>query len=244
MTAGLRALEPLVDLLTPSELVRVAASLEASGRARRAAREVSAAHEVEAGRLLGELLPEFGAARALGMALRVVARTLDLRPEPPTVIWSGPDLPGDSVRTTSIIVRLIDAAEESVLASTYSGSATAPFVQALRRAADRKLTITIVVDVVQQLACAREIAAAVPRAKVYGYHYTHNSWDGYQHSKVLVIDGLMSLVTSANLSAAALDRHLEAGMLVNDVSVSSGITRRMLDLISSGHLRPLAILGT
>lgn len=240
MTTGLAALEPLVDLLTPSELIRVAASLESSGRARRAAREVSAAHEGGTLNLLGELLPEFGTPRALGMVLRVVVRTLDQRPEPPTVIWSGPNLSGDSVRTTSTIVRLIDDAEESVLASTYSGSATAPFVQALRRAADRKLSITIVVDVVQQLVCARAIAAAVPRAKVYGYHYRHHSMAGYQHSKVLVIDGLTSLVTSANLSAAALERHLEAGMLVNDVAVSSGITRRMADLIQSNHLRLLS----
>lgn len=103
MTTGLAALEPLVDLLTPSELIRVAASLESSGRARRAAREVSAAHEGGTLNLLGELLPEFGTPRALGMVLRVVVRTLDQRPEPPTVIWSGPNLSGDSVRTTSTI---------------------------------------------------------------------------------------------------------------------------------------------
>lgn len=197
------------------------------------------AHEARANHLLSELVPEFGAPRALAAALRVAARTMERQPEPPTVVWSGPQLPGDSVRTTDAIERLIDEAEESVLASTYSGSATAPFVQALRRAASRKLTITIVADVVRQRDCAYAIASAVPRAKVYGYHYDHQSGAGYQHSKVLVIDGQISLVTSANLSAAALERHLEAGLLVCDVSVASAIVRRISDLVNAGYLRPL-----
>ncbi|GAB3868033.1 DISARM system phospholipase D-like protein DrmC [Dactylosporangium cerinum] len=239
MTTGLAALEPLVELLTPTELRRVAASLEATGRVRRAAREVAATREALAHRLLSELVPEFGAAHALAAALRVAARILERQPEPPTIIWSGPQLPGDSVRTTDAIERLIDEAEESVLASTYSGSGTAPFVQALRRAANRKVTIMVVADVVKQRDCAYAIASAVPRAKVYGYHYEHQSGAGYQHSKVLVIDGQISLVTSANLSAAALERHLEAGLLTRDISVASGIARRMTDLIQSGHLRPL-----
>src|SRR5437899_12786447 len=45
VTSGLSALEPLVDLLTPTELRRVAASLEAAARPRRAAREAAPEHQ-------------------------------------------------------------------------------------------------------------------------------------------------------------------------------------------------------
>jgi phosphatidylserine/phosphatidylglycerophosphate/cardiolipin synthase-like enzyme len=62
---------------------------------------------------------------------------------------------------------------------------------------------------------------------------------GLQHSKVLVIDGRTSLVTSANLSLAALERNLEAGLLTHDITTASRIVRRMADLEESGHLRPL-----
>lgn len=239
MTTGLAALEPLIDLLTVTELRRVAASLGETGQPRRAAREVAGDRAPAARQLLGELVPQFGHPAALAASLRAIARSMNSGPQPPTVVWSGPQLSGDSIRTTDAIVRLIDEAEESILASTYSGSATAPFVKALRRAADRKLLITVVADVVLQSACARAISSAVPRARVFGYHYEHASGYGLQHSKVLVIDGHTSLVTSANLSVAALERNLEAGLLVHDLAIASGITRRISDLVQSDHLQPL-----
>lgn len=239
MSAGLAALEPLVALLTPTELRRVAASLELSGRPSRAAREVTPARQPAASDLLTELTPAFGDPRALAASLRVVASTVDRHPEPPVLVWSGPRLGGDAVRTTDTIVRLIDEAEESVHASTYSGSSAAPFVQALQRAAARKVAIRVVVDVVNQREDAQQIAKAVPRAEMLGYHHQVDGVDGLQHSKVLVIDGQVSLVTSANLSKAAIERNLEAGLLVHDARVASQIIRRFDDLLASGFLLPI-----
>ena len=156
-------------------------------------------------------------------------------------MWSGPHLQGDSIRTTEAIVRLIDEAEESVLASTYSGSASAPFVQALRRAAQRKVTITLVADVIQRSETASALARAVPRATVYGYHHKIADKAGLQHSKVLVIDGRFTLVTSANLSLAAVERNLEAGVLLDDPVVASRVSRRVADLVASEHLREVLL---
>ncbi|MDQ0425573.1 DISARM system phospholipase D-like protein DrmC [Cellulomonas iranensis] len=230
-------LAALVGLLTPSELRRVAASLEATGRARRAAREVAPDRAPAVGVALAAVVSSFGNATALAAALRVIADAAEDRPEPPVVVWSGPQLQGDSVRTTEAIVRLIDDAEESVLASTYSGSSGAPFVQALRRAAQRKVAITLVVDVVERAETARALAHAVPRATVYGYHHEVRGQVGLQHSKILVIDGRFTLVTSANLSVAAVERHLEAGVLLDDPAVASRVSRRVADLVASAHLR-------
>ncbi|WP_110850821.1 DISARM system phospholipase D-like protein DrmC [Georgenia satyanarayanai] len=232
-------LAELVGLLTPTELRRVAASLEATGRPRRAAREIAPERAASVEPVLGAVAASFGNARALAAALRAVATAAEDRPEPPVVVWSGPLLEGDSVRTTEAIVRLIDDAEESVLASTYSGSPGAPFVQALRRAAQRKVAITLVVDVVMQGATAELLRRAVPRATVYGYHHHVGEQAGLQHSKVLVIDGRFTFVTSANLSIAAVERHLEAGVLLTDVAVAAGVSRRIADLAAAGHLKAL-----
>ncbi len=232
-------LAALVGLLTPSELRRVAASLEATGRARRAAREVAPDRATAVGPALAAVASSFGNPTALAATLRVIADAAEDRPEPPVVIWSGPQLQGDSVRTTEAIVRLIDDAEESILASTYSGSSGAPFVRALRRAAQRKVTITLVVDVVQRMETARVLARAVPRATVYGYHHRVGDQPGLQHSKVLVIDGRFTFVTSANLSVAAVERHLETGVLLDDPVVASRVSRRVVDLVASEHLREL-----
>lgn len=236
-------LAALAGLLTPTELRRVAASLEATGRARRAAREVAPDRAAAVGPALVAVVSAFGNSTALAAALRVIADAAEDRPEPPVVVWSGPQLEGDSIRTTDAIVRLIDEAEESILASTYSGSEHAPFVQALRRAAQRKVSITVVVDVVLQEQTARAIARAVPRASVYGYHHRVGPQAGLQHSKVLVIDGRHSLVTSANLSTAAVERNLETGVLLDDPTVAAAISRRLADLVASEHLRELRVGG-
>ena len=232
-------LAALAGMLAPSELRRVAASLEATGRPRRAAREVAPDRAAAMGPLLAAVASAFGNSSALAAALRVIADAAEDRPEPPVVVWSGPHLQGDSIRTTEAIVRLIDEAEESVLASTYSGSASAPFVQALRRAARRKVTITLVVDVVERRDTARALARAVPRATVYGYHHQVGDQAGLQHSKVLVIDGRITFVTSANLSVAAVERHLEAGVLIKDPAVAGRVSRRVADLVAAEHLREL-----
>lgn len=237
--AGLAALEPLVAMLSPTELRRVAASLEIDGLPRRAARTITEDKREAGGKLLAELVDGFGNAWAVACALRALAGTVERRPTPPALVWSGPQLPGDSIRTTHAIVRLIDEAEESVLASTYSASVTSPFVDALRRAADRKLRITIVVDVAQLAEVANAIANAIPRAMIYGFHYSDGKQRGLQHSKVLVIDGRTSFVTSANLSNQAVEWNLEAGVLVEDSAFASQITRRVSDLVASEHLRPL-----
>lgn len=240
MAGGLAALEPLVGLLTPTELRRVADSLDIDRRPRRAAREASEVNRGAAAELLVPLAEEFGALSALAATLRAFAVTIEDRPSPPVVVWSGPLLPGDSHRTTDAIVRLIDQAEESVLASTYSGSTSAPFVKALRRAADRKLTITLIVDIARMLETAELLKKEVPRATMLGYHYGSGASAGLQHSKVVVVDGQSSLVTSANLSVAAIEKNLEAGILIEDPTIASQITRRFADLTAAGFVQLLA----
>lgn len=231
-------LAALASLLTPGEMRRVAASLETTGRPRRAAREVAPNRAAAVSSTLAKVVSGFANPVALAAALRVIADTAEERPAPPVIVWSGPKLPGDSIRTTEAIVRLIDEAEETVLASTYSGSKSAPFVQALQRAARRKVSITLVVDVVERSETASALAHAVPRARIYGYHHEVAGTVGLQHSKVLVIDGHYTFVTSANLSVAALERNLEAGVLIDSLVLAGNITRRIADLVASGHLRP------
>lgn len=239
MAPDVGPLEALAGLLTPTELRRVASSLEIDRLPKKAAREAAAERREQTRTLLVAAAVRFGDPDLLAATLKAAATVGDRRPPTPQLVWSGPQLDGDSHRTTEAIVRLIHDAQESILASTYSGSASSPFVEALRRAAQRRVEITLVVDIVKMSAAAAEIAQVVPRATVLGYHYTHGTQQGLQHSKVLVIDGRTSLITSANLSVAALERNLETGILVEDADVARTITLRLSDLRASGHLRPL-----
>lgn len=230
-------LERLVEMLAPAELRRVADSLVMDAIPRRAVRGLAVDKRDPVEQELTTVLQVFGSPVAVAATLRAIATAAEYVPEPPTMVWSGPQLSGDSVRTTAAIIRLVDDAEESILASTYSGTAAAPFVQALARAAQRKLAITVVVDVSQRRDTAEAISAAVPRARVLGFCDAQTGVARLQHSKVLVIDSHTALVTSANLSYAAVENNLEAGLLVHDSTLASQISRRFADLEAAGCLR-------
>src|SRR5690606_25757394 len=62
---------------------------------------------------------------------------------------------------------------------------------------------------------------------------------GVLHAKAVVADDEAVLVTSANLTEAALDRNIELGLLVRDRALGISLTRHLQLLIDRELLRPL-----
>ncbi len=75
------------------------------------------------------------------------------------------------------------------------------------------------------------MSALVPAAKLYAWRdKTAPYSDGRVHAKVAVADGRMCFITSANLTGHAMEKNMEAGVLI-----SGGQIPRLLD----DHLRSL-----
>jgi phosphatidylserine/phosphatidylglycerophosphate/cardiolipin synthase-like enzyme len=62
---------------------------------------------------------------------------------------------------------------------------------------------------------------------------------GVLHAKAVVADDEAVLVTSANLTEAALDRNIELGLLVRDRALAASLARHFQLLIDRELLRPL-----
>jgi len=62
---------------------------------------------------------------------------------------------------------------------------------------------------------------------------------GVLHAKALVVDEQVALITSANLTEAALERNIELGILVRDPALASSIALHLRTLIERGLLQPL-----
>jgi phosphatidylserine/phosphatidylglycerophosphate/cardiolipin synthase-like enzyme len=62
---------------------------------------------------------------------------------------------------------------------------------------------------------------------------------GVLHAKAIVIDDEVALVTSANLTEAALDRNIELGLLVRDRALALSVSTHFRTLIDRGLLLPL-----
>jgi len=59
------------------------------------------------------------------------------------------------------------------------------------------------------------------------------------HAKVVVVDDVRSLVTSANLTEAAQERNIEAGVVVEDPSLAKSLKVQFDTLVDRGVLLPL-----
>jgi phosphatidylserine/phosphatidylglycerophosphate/cardiolipin synthase-like enzyme len=56
------------------------------------------------------------------------------------------------------------------------------------------------------------------------------------HAKLVLVDDLAALVTSANFSQSAADRNLEAGVIVSDPRLVLGMREHLDGLVFAGEL--------
>lgn len=228
------ALLQVAQTLTASQATSIAASLEIDGRLDRAVSFLPQSSQGTAG-LLGEALSSLGDPLLLASVLRGYAAAANRGLAAPRAVWSGPSFEGDSDHTTAAVAHLVDEAKEDVLASTYSASVDSPFVEALWRAIARGVSVTLVLEGAKMEETAAKLMAKLGGAEFLRYIPPAGQY-GVQHSKVVVVDSTVALVTSANFSDAGAHRNLEAGVLVRDPIFASKLRQRFSSLRKSGWL--------
>jgi phosphatidylserine/phosphatidylglycerophosphate/cardiolipin synthase-like enzyme len=58
------------------------------------------------------------------------------------------------------------------------------------------------------------------------------------HAKCIVVDDRKAFVTSANLTTAAQERNIEAGLLVEDAGLAQSLRMQFETLVGAGILKP------
>ncbi|MGI9822193.1 DISARM system phospholipase D-like protein DrmC [Agromyces sp. Marseille-Q5079] len=222
--------------MSPSLALKVASSLEIDGSLAKAASTLPPPPS-SARNLLGEcfalLGPDHLAAVLRGFSAAAVANGTDLR-----AVWSGPTFIGDGDHTTAAVAHLIDEATQDVFASTYSASPNSAYLKALWRAVARGVKTTLLVDPkMNRGETAAWLQQKLVGAKFLGFQPGPNG--GIQHSKVVIVDSRVAFITSANLSEAAHEKNLEAGVLIRDSGFASVMRQRFSSLYNEGHLYAL-----
>ncbi|WP_115786913.1 DISARM system phospholipase D-like protein DrmC [Arthrobacter silvisoli] len=225
----------LARALTASQATSIAASLEIDGRLDRAASFLPNSSHSAVG-FLAKAFSLLGDPALLASVLRGFAAAAERAPSPPRPVWSGPSFSGDGDHTTAAVAHLIDEAKEDILASTYSASMGSPFVKALWRAIARGVSVTLVVEAAKMNDTTAKLQAVLEGACFLAYVPPEGQY-GVQHSKVVIVDSTLALVTSANLSAAAANLNLEAGVLIQDPGFASKIRQRYKALEGIGRLQ-------
>ena len=191
--------------------------------------------------------------RSLALAVQVAADAVaDTRGEQQvSVVWTGPASYEVPVRATSaVLTDVIAEAKHELIVVSFAAYKVADVVEALRSAADRKVTVRLVLESVAdsngKLTHDAKLAFdAIPddvefyvwpaerRATPAGSHAA-------MHAKCAVADGRIAFVTSANLTGAAMTENMELGLLVRGGDVPRRIAAHFRALIGSGDLRIIA----
>lgn len=177
----------------------------------------------------------------------------------PDLVWSGPEVPGVHARDTRrVFEELLGSAERSILASTYAFFDGPQVFETLAKRLDARpqLRVTLLLNLQRKRG---DTTAAEQLVRRFTDRFWATDWPGVVrpsvfydpralemdgplgvlHAKALVVDDEAVLVTSANLTEAAMDRNIELGLLVRDPALAASVSSHFRVLIEQGLLRPL-----
>ncbi len=139
------------------------------------------------------------------------------------LVWTGPTTPFVSARRTEqALLQVINAAEQTLFITSFVAYDVSTIVKALNAASDRGVVISMLLELSQghggsiTFDAIGKMRALVPAARLFAWRDKADPFsDGRVHAKVAVADGRMCFITSANLTGHAMEKNMEAGVLIS-----------------------------
>ena len=174
--------------------------------------------------------------------------------------WTGPEDVVTETRDTGAVARqLFAGAHRSLLVSTYAldegakgenllailrlqmsahpGLDVRFYVNLGREYEDQRPSTTLLIEHVRRL--RQKVFTWEPRPRVFYDRRALEPGHGPRaclHAKVIVCDDVQTLITSANLTEAAQERNVEAGVLIDDAAFARGVVGQFERLVAAGVL--------
>lgn len=253
MEAMLVAATDLVALLSPAriealaERVRGSASAESDGSLRQLVTTPAARAALD--RLIAswrqtEISGDVLAGILVGAAF---ARRKAQRESSVELVWTGPTTPFVATRRTEqVLLDLIHRAQSDLFLVSFVAYDVSSVVDALNAASTRGIDIRILLETstshggslsVDPIATMRRF---VPSAALYVWTDRPAPFaEGRVHAKVAVADGNSAFLTSANLTGHALEKNMEAGVVISGGHVPAGLRDHLHALIETKVIRKI-----
>ncbi|MDA2988340.1 MAG: DISARM system phospholipase D-like protein DrmC [Actinomycetota bacterium] len=161
------------------------------------------------------------------------------------IAWTGPSSAHVPVRMTAqVLVELIAEARTQLFVVSYAAYKVAAVSNALRDAAQRGVDVRLILETEEDSGGRLSVDAADAFAELH-QTVTFWVWPGKQrpqqgasmHAKAVVVDGRVALVTSANLTGAALQNNMELGLVIRGGAAPRRLSDHFLALTAAGSLR-------
>jgi cardiolipin synthase len=139
------------------------------------------------------------------------------------LVWTGPKTPYvPTRRTEQVLLQLIGGAKNHIFLTSFVVHELPSILLALQEAMNRGVKVQMLlesskneggslsIDIIGKM---REV---LPTAEIYAWKKKDGPFaEGKVHAKIVVSDGREAFVTSANLTKYALEKNIEAGVLIH-----------------------------
>jgi cardiolipin synthase len=245
MQTLLDAVVDLVALVSPTKVRTVASALRGLANPGAAPNANTLVDTPAARAAVGRVVSAWGKVQAsgdevAGMLLGASdARARVEREVSVELVWTGPTTPFvPTRRTEQVLLDLIASATNDVFIVSFVAYDVASVVTALNDAVNRgvRLRLLLEASTTQGGTLKHDLVAIMrsrlPLAEVFVWKGKQEPFfDGKVHAKLAVVDGARAFITSANLTGHALEKNMEAGVLITGGPVPKALSEHLQSLI-------------
>ena len=159
------------------------------------------------------------------------------------LVWTGPSSKLIATRKTEqALLQVIDAAESRLFITSFVAYDIASIMKALERALERGVRVSMLLEASDAHGGAVSIDAiarmksALPTAKLFSWVDKDEEFRGGKvHAKVAVADETFCFISSANLTGHAMEKNMEAGVLIRGGATPCSLHRH-LEALDTTHV--------
>ncbi|CFV69670.1 phospholipase [Burkholderia pseudomallei] len=163
------------------------------------------------------------------------------------LVWTGPTTPFVSARRTEqALLQVINAANQTLFITSFVAYDVSTIVKALNAANDRGVIISMLLELSLDhggsitFDAIGKMRTLVPTARLYAWRDKVDPFsEGRVHAKVAVADGKMCFITSANLTGHAMEKNMEAGVLISGGRIPRLLDDHLLALVETKVVSPV-----
>ncbi|MBZ2187846.1 DISARM system phospholipase D-like protein DrmC [Alcanivorax sp. JB21] len=163
------------------------------------------------------------------------------------LVWTGPTTPFVSARRTEqSLLQVINSAEHTLFITSFVAYDVASVIKALNAAAGRGVAISILLERSQSdggsisFDAIAKMKVLVPEAKIFTWGISSEPFSGGSvHAKIAVSDDHRCLITSANLTGHAMEKNMEAGVLISGGIIPKALSNHLKSLVAMKVISPI-----
>ena len=162
------------------------------------------------------------------------------------ILWTGPTTPAVPVRRMEqALCELIDSAQEKLLVVSFVVYKADKVYTAIRSAIERGVHVSFLTEASKEHGGSLDVDPSdtlkkkFPEADFYRWENPDTSHPAVVHVKCAIADERRALVTSANLTGAAMGNNMELGVLISSRRAASRMAAHFAALVNERILKKI-----